>query len=81
MGFGDFKLLALIGAWVGVEYLPMVILFSSLSGAIVGLSLVVFRRHSRETPIPFGPYLAMGGWVALVWGPDISQKYLQILHY
>ena len=81
MGFGDFKLLALIGAWVGVEYLPMVILFSSLSGAIVGLSLVVFRRHSREIPIPFGPYLAMGGWVALIWGPEISQKYLQILHY
>jgi leader peptidase (prepilin peptidase) / N-methyltransferase len=76
MGYGDFKLLAAIGAWFGWQLLPAVILLSSIAGTIVGISLIIFARHGRETPIPFGPYLAMGGIAALFWGPRLSQIYL-----
>ena len=68
MGYGDFKLLAAIGAWLGWKMLPLVILLSSLVGAVVGIALIVFARHGRETPIPFGPYLALRGLIALFWG-------------
>jgi leader peptidase (prepilin peptidase)/N-methyltransferase len=79
MGFGDFKLLSAIGAWLGWKMLPVVILMSSLVGAIVGIVLIVFARHGRNTPIPFGPYLAAAGLIALFWGETINRLYLQIL--
>jgi leader peptidase (prepilin peptidase)/N-methyltransferase len=79
MGYGDFKLLAAIGAWLGWKMLPVVILLSSLAGAIVGISLIVFARHGRNVPIPFGPYLVMGGLIALFWGDQLLQYYLQTL--
>jgi len=76
MGFGDFKLLALFGAWLGWQMLPQIILIASLCGALVGIALILFRQHQRGTPIPFGPYLAVAGWIALLWGPQINQAYL-----
>jgi len=79
MGYGDFKLLAAIGAWLGWKMLPVVILLSSLVGAIVGISLIVFARHRRNVPIPFGPYLVLGGLIALFWGDQLLQYYLQTL--
>ena len=78
MGYGDFKLLAALGAWLGWKMLPIVILLSSLVGAIVGISLIVFTRHGRSTPIPFGPYLAAAGLIALFWGETINRNYLQL---
>ncbi|OFZ68533.1 MAG: methyltransferase [Betaproteobacteria bacterium RBG_16_58_11] len=80
MGYGDFKLLAAIGAWLGWQLLPVVILLSSLVGAMVGVSLILFARHERSQPIPFGPYLAGGGIIALLWGQDLTQAYLNWLH-
>ncbi|MEW6313795.1 MAG: A24 family peptidase [Pseudomonadota bacterium] len=77
MGYGDFKLLAAIGAWLGWQMLPLVILLSSLVGAVVGIVLIVFARHGRHTPIPFGPYLAAAGLIAMIWGQDIMHAYLQ----
>lgn len=76
MGYGDFKLLALFGAWMGWQLLPQIIILSSLVGSIIGISLIIFKNHQRETPIPFGPYLAIAGWIALLWGHDINQAYL-----
>lgn len=71
MGHGDFKLLAVLGAWLGWQLLPAVILLSSVVGAVVGISLIVFRKHGREVPIPFGPYLAAAGLLCLWFGPEI----------
>ncbi len=79
MGYGDFKLLAAIGAWLGWKLLPLVILLSSLVGAVVGIALIVAARHGRNVPIPFGPYLAGGGLIALFWGQTLTQGYLQML--
>jgi leader peptidase (prepilin peptidase)/N-methyltransferase len=79
MGYGDFKLLAAIGAWLGWQMLPLVILGSSVVGAVVGITLIVVARHGRNVPIPFGPYLAGGGLVALFWGQTLTQDYLHIL--
>ncbi len=79
MGFGDFKLLAAIGAWLGWQLLPLVILLSSLVGAVVGITLIVIAKHGRNIPIPFGPYLAGGGLIALFWGQTLTQSYLQLL--
>lgn len=79
MGYGDFKLLAAIGAWLGWQMLPLVILTSSLVGAVVGITLIVAARHGRNVPIPFGPYLAGGGLIALFWGQTLTQSYLQML--
>jgi len=78
MGYGDFKLLSAIGAWLGWKMLPIVILLSSLVGAIIGIALIVFTRHGRNTPIPFGPYLAAAGMIALFWGETINRTYLQM---
>ena len=78
MGYGDFKLLAAIGAWLGWKMLPVVILLSSLVGAIVGIGLIMLTRHGRNTPIPFGPYLAAAGLIALFWGEAINRTYLQV---
>jgi len=75
MGFGDFKLLAALGAWLGWSYLPAILLLSSLVGAVVGISLILFRRHQSDIPIPFGPYLAAAGWIALIWGESINMAY------
>lgn len=76
MGYGDFKLLAAIGAWFGWQLLPAVILLSSVVGSVIGIALIVLARRGREIPIPFGPYLAMGGIAALFWGPQLSRLYL-----
>ena len=73
MGYGDFKLLAMIGAWLGWKVLPIVILFSSLLGAIVGIVLILIKKHHRSSPIPFGPFLALAGWIGLIWGEPILQ--------
>jgi leader peptidase (prepilin peptidase)/N-methyltransferase len=72
MGFGDFKLLAAIGAWLGWSALPIVILLSSLVGSVVGIGLIVFARHGRDVPIPFGPYLGAAGIIALFWGTPLT---------
>jgi leader peptidase (prepilin peptidase) / N-methyltransferase len=72
MGFGDFKLLAALGAWFGWQALPALILMSSIAGAVVGLSLILFRGHDRAVPIPFGPYLAIAGWVVLMAGSGLD---------
>jgi len=77
MGYGDFKLLALFGAWLGWQYLPQIILISALVGAAVGISLILIRGRDRNIPIPFGPYLAIAGWVAMLWGAEINRTYLQ----
>lgn len=77
MGFGDFKLLAALGAWMGWQMLPLVILLSSLVGAVVGAILLAAQNKSRQTAIPFGPYLAAAGWIAFYWGDSIVQSYLQ----
>ncbi|WP_374486748.1 A24 family peptidase [Zoogloea sp.] len=79
MGYGDFKLLAALGAWLGWQVLPLTILLSSAVGAIVGVALIVLRRHGREIPIPFGPYLAAAGLLALYWGGPLTQAYLDML--
>ncbi|WP_029652885.1 prepilin peptidase [Marinobacter daepoensis] len=79
MGHGDFKLLAALGAWLGWQLLPAVILLSSMVGAIVGISLMVFRKHGREVPIPFGPYLAAAGLLALWFGPEIQTLWFSYL--
>ena len=73
MGYGDFKLLAALGAWLGWQQLPQIILLSAVVGALVGIALMVFRKHERSVPIPFGPYLAAAGWITMVWG-DVVQK-------
>lgn len=72
MGYGDFKLLAALGAWLGWAMLPTIILLSSVVGAVVGISLIVFAKRGRDNPIPFGPYLAAAGLIALVWGKQLS---------
>ena len=76
MGYGDFKLLALFGAWFGWQALPVVILLSSAVGAVVGIGMILLRGHDRNVPIPFGPYLAAAGWLAMLWGHDLTQAYL-----
>ncbi|MEO5863171.1 MAG: A24 family peptidase [Burkholderiales bacterium] len=77
MGYGDFKLLAALGAWLGWQVLPLVILLSSVVGAVVGIALIVLARMGRNIPLPFGPYLAMAGLIALLWGRPIMDSYLQ----
>ncbi|MEW6989282.1 A24 family peptidase [Colwelliaceae bacterium 6441] len=79
MGHGDFKLLAVFGAWMGWQLLPLLILMASAVGAIVGISLMILKNHGREQAIPFGPYLAVAGWICLLWGEGIWQWYLAII--
>jgi leader peptidase (prepilin peptidase)/N-methyltransferase len=79
MGYGDFKLLAAIGAWLGWSLLPLVIMLSSVVGAVVGITLIIAASHGRNIPIPFGPYLAGGGLIALFWGQQLTQSYLRLL--
>lgn len=77
MGQGDFKLLALLGAWLGWQALPLILVLSCLVGATVGLTLIALRALERGTPIPFGPYLAGAGWLALLWGGELTGLYLR----
>jgi len=79
MGYGDFKLLAAIGALLGWQALPMVILLSSLVGAVVGITLIAVTGRDKNIPIPFGPYLAAAGWIAMLWGDGLSQWYYGLL--
>ncbi len=76
MGYGDFKLLAMLGAWMGWQALLPIVLLSSLVGAIVGIAQIVLLGRDRRLPIPFGPYLAAAGWITLLWGERIVQAYL-----
>ena len=76
MGYGDFKLLGMFGAWLGWHDLPVIILLSSLVGAVVGISLIVLRGRDKNIPIPFGPYIATAGWISMLWGKDIIRLYL-----
>ena len=78
MGYGDFKLLAAIGAWLGWKLLPLVIVVSSFLGAAVGVGLIAFARHERSVPIPFGPYLVVAGLIALFWGESLTRHYLNL---
>lgn len=80
MGYGDFKLLAALGAWLGWTMLPIIVLLSSLVGAVVGITLIVFTEHGRDNPIPFGPYLAAAGMITLFYGEPIAQAYLAFSH-
>lgn len=79
MGYGDFKLLAALGAWLGWQMLPAIILLSSIVGATVGIALIVAARHGRNVPIPFGPYLAAAGFIAIFWGDAITRSYLGLI--
>ena len=79
MGFGDFKLLAALGAWLGWQSLPTIVILSSFVGAVVGIALIALAGRDRARPIPFGPYLAAAGWLTLVWGEDIRRFYFGIL--
>ncbi len=78
MGYGDFKLLAALGAWLGWQALPTIILMSAVVGAIIGIALIVFRGRDRQIPIPFGPYLAAAGWITMLWGETIKNAYLDM---
>lgn len=81
MGYGDFKLLAALGAWLGWQMLPLIILISSLAGAIIGLVLMGTGHVKRESPIPFGPFIATAGWIALIWGDRIIGLYTGSPHF
>ena len=79
MGYGDFKLLAALGAWLGWQILPLTILLSSLVGALLGIALIVLAKRGRNVPIPFGPYLATAGLIAFFWGKELTQTYLRLI--
>ena len=81
MGYGDFKLLAMLGAWGGWQVLPLTILLSSVVGAVLGTIMLRMQKAENGTPIPFGPYLAIAGWVALLWGDRITASYLQFARF
>jgi len=78
MGYGDFKLLAALGAWLGWQALPTIILMSAVVGAVIGIALIVLRGRDRQVPIPFGPYLAAAGWIVMLWGETIKNAYLDL---
>jgi leader peptidase (prepilin peptidase) / N-methyltransferase len=78
MGYGDFKLYAALGAWLGWKLLPLVILLSAATGAVVGIALILFRGRNRSTPMPFGPYLAAAGWLAMLYGDSLMHAYLRV---
>ncbi|MBE7927339.1 prepilin peptidase [Pseudomonas saudiphocaensis] len=81
MGYGDFKLLAMLGAWGGWQVLPLTILLSSVVGAVLGTIMLRMQKAESSTPIPFGPYLAIAGWIALLWGEQITASYLQFARF
>ena len=79
MGYGDFKLMAVFGALLGWQYLPMIVLMSSLVGAVLGITLLSIQGKDKATPIPFGPYIAIAGWITLIWGEQIQDTYFSML--
>jgi leader peptidase (prepilin peptidase)/N-methyltransferase len=79
MGYGDFKLLAALGAWLGWQSLPLIILLSAIVGSIIGVAMIAVGGRSRHTPIPFGPYLAAAGWITLLWGDRLTSTYVQMV--
>lgn len=79
MGYGDFKLLAALGAWMGWQSLPLIIILSSFVGAVIGIAGILVFNRSKDNPIPFGPYLAIAGWIAFIWGDAIQSTYIQML--
>ena len=79
MGYGDFKLLGALGAWVGYPLLPQIILLSAVVGSVIGIAMVITGMNKRQNPIPFGPYLAIAGWIALMWGQQVNDLYLSML--
>ena len=78
MGYGDFKLLAALGAWLGWKALPTIILMSAIVAAVIGVVMIVFRGRDRQLPIPYGPYLAAAGWITMLWGESIKNAYLDL---
>lgn len=78
MGYGDFKLLAALGAWLGWQMLFLIVILSAIVGLVAALSMIVFRGHDRQVPIPFGPYLAVAGFIALIWGPRLIDGYMSV---
>ncbi len=81
MGYGDFKLLALLGAWLGWQSLPLILFLSAVVGSIVGISLILFLGRDKNIPIPFGPYLASAGFISLIWGQQIKQTYFALVFH
>jgi leader peptidase (prepilin peptidase)/N-methyltransferase len=79
MGYGDFKLLAALGAWLGWQMLLPIVLLSASVGAMTGVGLIALRRAQRGNPIPFGPFLAVAGWLAMLWGPQMVARYLGLI--
>jgi len=79
MGYGDFKLLAAFGAWLGWQQLPLIIMMSAVVGAVINIALIVFGSKDRSAPIPFGPYLAAAGWITMMWGAEITNTYLDLM--
>jgi leader peptidase (prepilin peptidase)/N-methyltransferase len=78
MGYGDFKLFAVLGAWLGYKLLPLIILLSAATGAVLGITMIVARGRDRAAPMPFGPYLAAAGWLAMMWGDTLVEGYLRV---
>ena len=78
MGFGDFKLLAVFGAWFGWQVLPTIIIMSSIAGAVIGITLILLKLQDKTKPIPFGPFLAIGGWIAMLWNEEIVNYYFSV---
>ena len=76
MGYGDFKLLALLGAWFGWQFLPLIILLSSITASLIGVSMIIFKGRDKAAAFPFGPYLAISGWITLIWGDELIGVYL-----
>ena len=76
MGYGDFKLMAMLGAWFGYQMLPLIIFISTIMGSIVGGVLILLKKHNRDSVIPFGPYLSIAGWIAMLWGKSINAWYV-----
>lgn len=81
MGYGDFKLLAALGAWMGWQYLPLIILLSSAVGAVLGITAILLMGRDKAKPLPFGPYLAVAGFIAFIWGEELLQHYLQVMDF
>ena len=78
MGYGDFKLFAALGAWLGWRMLPLIIVLAAAAGAVLGIAMIVFRGRDRAAPIPFGPYLSVAGWLAMLYGPAMIGEYLRV---
>jgi len=79
MGYGDFKLLAALGAWLGWQQLPIIIMLSAVVGAVINITMIVARGRDRSIPIPFGPYLAAAGWITMMWGEPIKNAYVDLM--